>query len=166
MPSLSRDQHGLRVDRFHRAVPFDPVPPAIRWMLVLPATITGWIAMVIAAALAGVLLNAVMGDAIAGIAGAEYRKGILGALAAFAWVVSGSALSPSRRRRVSVALFALGAWAAHWMPWGWSFPESHPLAYQISRVRFYVTLFGGVAGVAACWIGGDALSHPGQAEDP
>ncbi|MBV9110064.1 MAG: hypothetical protein JO306_11705 [Gemmatimonadetes bacterium] len=152
------------MDRFHRAVVVDPVPAALRWLLVVPTTIVTWIATMFAMAIASALVHGMLPlDAIDRIAGIEIREGIVGALAAFAWVVSGSVMAPSRRRWASLALFALGAWAAYHLLWDWRFPENHPLGYQISRVPFYLTMIGGIAGVATIWLGGDPVPDPGQA---
>ena len=154
MPDLAQPPPDRIVDRFHRAVVVDPVPNAIRWLLVLPTTIVAWIAAIVALAVAAAIADWVLlNDTLNHLVRIEYRQGIVGALAAFAWVVSGSVMAPSHRRWVSFILFAAGAWLAYGLLWHWYFPESDSGGY-FSHLPFYLTLLGGLVGVAAMWLGG------------
>jgi hypothetical protein len=153
------------VDRPHRAGALGRVPAALRWLLVLPATIVVWIATVIAVGLGGMLVHALLPeDAMERIVAIEYRQGMVGALAAFAWVVSGSVMAPSRQRWVSLVLFGLGTWLAHGLLWHWYNPADD--SSDPTNVPFYLTIIGGVAGVAAMWLGGHRTRFPGSIQHP
>ena len=77
----------------------------------------------------------------------DIRYGLVSAAGAIAFVVAGVWLAPRYREVVAVGLFAIGARVAWIVEGPWSFPESHPRAYQTSWVPLVLTLIGGVIGV-------------------
>ena len=81
----------------------------------------------------------------------EIGSAIWGAFTAIAFVLAGCFVAPRARRITAVGVFALGTWIAYWLLWIWTFPESHPRAYELSRVPFWGTIAGGIVGVALVW---------------
>lgn len=77
-------------------------------------------------------------------------------LASLAWlalatVATAWALAPTHRRLVVLIADAFGYWAAWEVLADWYFPESHPLAYQTSRLPLVTTLASGLVCVFKLW---------------
>jgi hypothetical protein len=121
----------------------------VRWMLVPVAAIAGFAAGFIVVSLGGTVLRLVLSEQeLESTLRLDVRVGLLGAAAAFGTVVAGSAMAPSARRVTSSIILGLGGSAAWFLLRSWSFPESHPMAYQPSSVPLILTCLGGAIGTA------------------
>ena len=125
----------------------DRITP-LRWVLTPLATLAAFaLSLAALAAASTAVAPMVVGLDLEAVLPMDYRVACVGGTVAFTTMVAGSKTAPSARRVVSILIFAVGSWAAWFLLRSWSFPESHPRAYQMSLVPLIGTEIGGLLGV-------------------
>jgi len=125
---------------------------AIRWILVPPAAVAGWIAGLVIGLLVGGLFQRIC-LAEGGDLPPDIGMAVCAAVAAIGTVLGACAAAPRAQLATAVLTFGTGVWAAWNLLGHWYFPEGHPRAYSSSHLPFAGAVLGGVTGVLLAWCG-------------